>query len=170
MEKGRRSLMNNYGLRFRKGDVEIEIQGDKNFVEKKFEELYSKIFGAIVPAKQKILTEVSPIEKIVASEHLDSKDLREYMKKFRTTNNTEKMMVAARYLYERLNKKSFTLFDIKSIYKIMRWQTSKNPSSFLQKFRQKKYIYLLPQKRDGKPLYVLTEKGIKFTETLRKRG
>jgi len=158
--------MNNYGIRFRKGDIEIEIQGDKEFVGQKFEELYSKVFSAIVPVEKPTKEEVK--KKEVFLEHLKPEDVKEYMKKFRVTNNTHKMMVAAMYLQERLDKKSFTLLDLKSIYKIMRWQISTNPSSFLQKFREKKYIYLLPKKKDGKPLYVLTEKGIKFAESLKK--
>ncbi len=161
--------MNAYGIKFRKGDVEIEIHGDKNFVESKFEELYSKTFGAIVHIKEKEIPQVeAPPKKQEAVETLSPEDVKEYMRMFKVMNNTQRIMVAARYLQEKLNKRSFTLADVKSVYKVMKWGISKNPSSFLQKFRQKKYIYPLPQKKGGKPLYVLTEKGVEFTESLKK--
>ncbi len=171
-------MSNVYVLKFKKGDVEIEVHGDRNFVERKFEELYGKVFEAIVHVKEEPVKKPAVVEKAppkpvkkpekAVAEALDPKDVKEFVRSFKTPTNTEKMLVAARYLRDKAKKKSFTLSDIKSVYKIMRWELSKNPSSFLAKFRKRKFIYQLPQKRDGKPLYMMTEQGVKYTEGLKK--
>ncbi|MEO0280268.1 MAG: hypothetical protein ABIN23_05055 [candidate division WOR-3 bacterium] len=151
--------MPTYLIRIKEGDLELEIQGDRDFVERKFKEFLKTFFKKF------------PEKKYIEKEKYEEGDLektKDYFKNFKIKSNTEKMLLAARFHYENFGRKSFTLSDIKSIYKIMKWKISKNPSTFLQKFREKNFIYSLPKKRNGKPLYVLTEKGLEFTESLRK--
>ncbi len=159
--------MSTYLIRIKEGNLELEIQGDRDFVERKFKE-FLKTFFKKFPEEKYIEKEKYFEKEKIKLEESNLEKTKDYFKNFKIKSNTEKMLLAARFYYENFGRKSFTLSDIKSIYKIMKWKISKNPSTFLQKFRKKNFIYSLPKKRNGKPLYVLTEKGLEFTESLRK--
>lgn len=160
--------MSTYLIKVKDKDLEIEVQGDREFVEKKFREFLETFFKKFPKEKYEIKGGHFEKEKGKLLEEDDIEKIKDYFKNFKIKTNTEKILLAARFYYENFGKKSFTLSDIKSIYKMMKWKNSKNPSTFLQKFKEKKLIYSLPKKRDGKPLYVLTEKGLEFTEELKK--
>ncbi len=160
--------MSTYLIRVKDKDLEIEVQGDREFVEKKFKEFLETFFKKFPEEKYGEKRRYFEKERGKLQEEDDIEKIKDYFKNFKIKTNTEKMLLAARFYYENFGKKSFTLSDIKSIYKMMKWRISKNPSTFLQKFKEKKLIYSLPKKRDGKPLYVLTEKGLEFTEDLKK--
>ncbi|MEN3045723.1 MAG: hypothetical protein ABDH49_01860 [Candidatus Hydrothermales bacterium] len=155
-----------FGIKYRKKDTELEVYGDIEFVEKKFNELYEILFekkgkdSKAEGAKLKRVSEGLP--------EIDIDKVKSYFKNYEVKNNTQRILLSAKFIHEVLQKKSFSLSDIRNIYKIMKWKISKNPSAFIQKFKKKKFLYVLPQKRSGRPIYALTESGLNFTEQFKK--
>jgi hypothetical protein len=157
---------NSYVIRYKSKDIEIEVQGDRQFVERKFDELLQKFIAPLPVKKEEIMESFS--EKIDRpSEGIEVKELKEFMKKFYTDYHPQRILLVARFLKEKAGKKSFSIFDIRHIYKLMRWSITRNPAAFLLKLRKKKYLATIP-KKTGRHLYIITEKGIKKTEEFRK--
>ncbi|MEN3044154.1 MAG: hypothetical protein ABDH37_02910 [Candidatus Hydrothermales bacterium] len=155
-----------FGIKYRKKDFEFEVYGDREFVEKKFSELYKTFVEKRETYLAKEFIKLKkPLEGMF---EIDSEKVKSFFKNYTAKNNTQRIILSAKFIYEVLQKKSFSLFDIRNIYKIMKWKISRNPSTFIQKFKRKKFLYVLPQKKGGRPIYALTESGLRFADQFKK--
>ena len=145
---------NNYRIKYRKGDFEVEVQGDKVWVEKKFAELTSKEI-AIKGAK------VRRIEGVPGTlgEFLDMKG--------NPKKHTDISAVFAYWLHKVDKMKSFNVGDIEGCYDLTRQTKSSNVHVTMTANVQRHIFAETKEKKDGKKAWVITRKGEEHVEQMK---
>jgi hypothetical protein len=147
-----------YRVRLRKGDFEIDVQGDKEYVENKFKELldYYSVGRTAQPVRKE-----QQSSSTVSSRDLS---LREFIDQYNTTAHTDMVLLIGYYLEKYRNQESFTVTDIRGCYKEIREKLS-NAGPFINQNVRKGFLMEAPKKDgDKKVTYSLTRKGIQFIE------
>lgn len=149
----------NYKLRIVKNDIEIEVGGDKNFVETKFKKLTNEYFNKTgnnllsqYPGKVKIKSDKSNISIINFVNQKKPK-----------LTSTELMPVLVYYAKHFERAEQFNEKDMKNLYR--RYDISKRPKNIYQAIldvnRFKGYFESVPK---AKGFFRLTEAGEHFVE------
>lgn len=158
LEKGGTFMIEStYVLRYKKGDIEIEVQGDKAFVEEKFKELLN-LGGQAAEKREK-----APAEQITQTEK--SMSLSEFMKRRNPKSHGDKILVFGYYLEKIKGYESFNLDDIEKCYQDARLPKTKNFSLYITRLIRKGYLMDSEQKKDNKKAWKLTKDGIDYVET-----
>lgn len=159
-EGGSTMLETNYLLRYKKGDLEIEVQGDKTFVEEKFKELFELKIGSA----QKEEAVSSPIQsqtevgrKISLAEFLKTKNLK---------SHGDKILVLGYYLEKVMNESSFNMSDIEKCYVQARLPKTTNFRPYISQLIHDGYIMDAEEKKENKKAWILTDTGLKYVESL----
>ena len=105
-------MTDTYRIRIKKGNVEIEVEGDKDFVEKHIGELKNELLKFI--RKMPIEDSGKVIEK--TNEELENISLAEFYKLKSPKDHNETVMVFAYWMTEKENKKEITPKDIDKCY------------------------------------------------------
>jgi len=152
-------LESNYSIKYRKGDLEIEVHGDKDFVESKFKELFER---KLEPVSKK--AEV----KIEAAVSEDKKDmsLAEFLNSKQTKGHDDKILVFGYYLEKFADESSFNVKDIEKCYQEVALPPTKNIPTYTTILIKKGYIMSVPEKKDNKKAWQLTQSGEKYVEGL----
>jgi predicted nucleotidyltransferase component of viral defense system len=153
-------LEGNYSIKYKKGDLEIEVQGDKAFVEEKFKELLE--IKPVIPQKESVVT--SPIQfqeeasrKVSMGEFLKSKDPK---------SHGDKILVFGYYLENFIDESSFNLNDIEKCYNQARIPKTKNFPQYIAQLIRDGYLMDFEEKKDNKKAWILTDSGLKYVEGL----
>jgi len=143
-----------YRIKYRKGDFEVEVQGDKDWVEKKFAELTSKEI-AIKGAK------VLRIEGMPGTlgEFLDMKG--------NPKKHTDISVVFAYWLLKVDKMKSFNVENIEKCYDLTRQTKSSNIHVTMTTNVQRHVFGEAKEKKDGKKAWVITRKGEEYVEQMK---
>jgi len=147
-----------YRWRIKRGDVEFEVEGDKEFVEKHVEE-----FKKEIPA---IAKESVPTEKIITSEtskekgRLSGLSLAEFYKQKKPKGDIEVAITIAYYLTRSREKEEFANLEIKQEAKKLGYTLS-NPAYTLKEAAKGKKAYV---NKIGKGIWELTSEGKKLVE------
>jgi hypothetical protein len=145
-------------IRIKRGDFEIEVEGEKEFVEKKFQEL---IDSSPFPKISQPLT--SP-PKQVFDNTSKTLSLREFIDQFNTKAHMDYILLIAYYLEKYRSQESFTVTEIKGAYSEMREKLT-NAGPFINQNVKKGYLMEAPSKEGvKKATYSLTRKGMQFIE------
>lgn len=143
-----------YRIKFRKGDVEIEIQGDRNWVEHKFEELIDK--------------EVAIVSGETPRAEGMPKTLVEFLgMKGNLTKHTDICVVFAYWLFKVENMESFNVKDLNTCYDRTRTVKSSNINQVANDNISRKYFAEAPEKKDGSKAWVITRPGEEYVEQLK---
>lgn len=104
----------NYKIRIKLGKVEIEVEGDKEFVEKHIEEFKKEIPKIVkeLPSKEKTVIPETQEEKV----ELKGLSLVEFYKQKDPKNHNETVVVFAYWLTEKEKKEEFSPKDIENCY------------------------------------------------------
>jgi hypothetical protein len=142
-----------YKIRLRKGDFEVEVQGDQKWVEQKFEELTSK-------AKEKSIP--SPSEDQIP------KTLGEFLEmKHNPQKHTELVAVYAYWLLKVENQQSFNVKDIISCYDSTRRVKPKNANMIINANIRSNLFAPASENKDGYKAWFLTHTGEEFVKNLK---
>lgn len=152
-------LESNYSIRYRRGDLEIEVQGDKNFVETNFKELLE--LKRPVEAKQPIIT-----GEVQLTDAGKKYSLAEFLKTKDAKNHGDKILVFAYYLQEYENISSFNLDDIEQCYMKVKVPKTTNFSPYFTQLVSKGYIMDATEKKDNKKSWTLTNSGDEYVGSL----
>lgn len=153
-----------YTIRYRKGDLEIEVQGDKVFVEEKFKELLSlKPMGA-----QKEPT-ISPASKSL-DETGKKVSLAEFLKTKNLKSHGDKILAFGYFLEKAKGFSSFNLDEIEGCYMEARLPKTKNFSPYITQLIRDGILMDAAEKKDNKKAWTLTESGLKYVEGLVQEG
>ncbi len=147
-----------YKIRIKEGTFEIELQGDKEWVERKIKE-----FIAEKKLKTTRLLE-APSESIpeTLGEFLDVKG-----------NPRKHTDIVAVFAYWLLKKKGLRLFNVKDIiecYKITRIAKPKNPNQIINANVRRHIFAEADEKKDGLKAWVLTRTGEAYVEQMGRSG
>lgn len=155
-------LESNYLIRYKKGDLEIEVQGDKTFVEEKFKELSEFKY---IPVKK----DTNIPQMIPAQEELDKKlSLVEFLKSKNLKSHGDKILVFSYYLEKNMNESSFNINDIEKCYLQTRTPKTKNFRPYITQLIRDGYIMDADEKKNNKKAWILTDAGLKYVEELGK--
>jgi hypothetical protein len=148
-----------YRIKLRRGDFEIEVQGDKEYVESKFRELLDT--QPFPKTAQPLTTQ----PKSLSTDGTKPLSLREFVDQFNTKAHMDFILIIGYYLEKYRGQDSFTVSDIKSAYTEMREKLT-NAGPFITQNVRKGFLMEAPQKEGvKKAMYSLTRKGIQFIES-----
>lgn len=145
---------NDYKIRVRRGDFEVEIEGDKEWVESKYKEL-TTVKIAIPPPEA---TKTGSLPETLG-EFLDLKG--------NPSKHTDSVAVFAYWLFRGDNMATFNVQDILGCYDKTR---KVKPSNVNQIINQNVATHLFadaPEKKDGFKAWVITRKGEEYVEQMK---
>lgn len=144
----------NYKIRLRKGEFEVEVQGDKQWVAQKFEELTSE---------ERKTTLSSP-----TSEEQIPQTLGEFLEeKNNPQKHTELVAVYAYWLFKVEKQQSFNVKDILSCYDRTRRVKPKNTNQIINANIRTHLFAPAKENKDGYKAWFLTHTGEEFVKNLK---
>lgn len=152
-----------YRLRFRQADTEFEIEGDRTYVTKTYQDL-KEILGLSERAKP-ILTGEQKTTKSSLTKPLGGKTSspREFIDRYGVKRHVD-IVLAFGYFLERVrNQKSFTGADINTCYYEAKVEPS-NTSQMIINNIKKGLIMPQSKKAGARASYTLTRTGEQFIE------
>jgi len=160
-ERRLKMIETHYSIKYKDGDSEIEVHGDKDFVESKFKEFLELKKPAEVqhPIQKDEVSKTPPEKKYSLAEYLKTKDDK---------SHSDKILIFAFYLEEYENMSSFSLNDIEQCYKKVRIPKTKNFSPYIRQITHNGYITEASEKKDSKKAWTLTQNGIDYVKSLSK--
>jgi len=149
-----------YRIRIKQGEVEIEVEGDKEFVEKHIRELRGEVSKTVKESPLK--EEVSTLETLKDVAQLEKLSLTEFYKQKRPSGHNETVLVFAYWLTKKESKEEFKPKDILSCYDEVRVPKPKNIHQHMIELASGKRAYLTKGSKKG--FYRLTLTGEEFVE------
>ncbi len=150
----------NYRIKIKQGEIEIEVEGDKEFVEKHIEEFKKELprIAKELPSKEKIVSPEIPEKE----SELEKLSLAEFYKQKDPKNHNETVVVFAYWLTKKEKKEEFKTKDIGACYDEARISKPKNITQHVQAVASGKKAYLT--KGSARTYYKLTLTGEEFVE------
>jgi len=152
-----------YRIRVNLGRIDLEIEGDKGFIEEKLSDL-----GWL----KKLLEDLEAFEKISVKvdreAELEKPSFIEYISSFEPRTNPQRFLAIAYYLYKYENR-DITYEDIENYYKHARWPLPGNPRDVMSNLIREGFMEDAG-KIDGKKAFRILRKGIGFIESLLRGG
>jgi len=144
----------NYRIKVRKGDFEVEVQGDKDWVEGKYKELTTqeKTVSLGVQTAAKGMPET-------LGELLDLKG--------NPSKHTDSMAVFAYWMYKVEKKNSFNVKDIIDCYDKTRKAKPSNPNQIINQDVARHIFSEAPEEKDGLKAWVITRTGEEYVEEMK---
>lgn len=144
-----------YRIRLRKGDFEIEVQGDKDWVEKKFEELKTEKIS---------IAEVKEAEK--------PKGMPETLGEFlglkgNPQKHTDTVAVFGYWLFKVEKIESFTVKDIVRCYDRTRKPKPSNSNQIINQNVATHIFAEAAEKKDRYKAWVITRTGEEYVEQMK---
>jgi hypothetical protein len=138
----------NYRIKIKKGDTEIDIAGDKNFVEKHIEKYKKEVFE---PSKKISDEEISPIREGKKKESgLDEISLSEFYKKKKPKDykkHDENILIFSYYLSEIEKNEEFSPKNIEDCYEETSIPKPSNTARDMKSLASGKKAYLIKSSR-----------------------
>jgi hypothetical protein len=144
----------NYRIKIRKGDFEVEVQGDKIWVESKFKELTTQ--EVAISVSKKVATEGIPE---TLGEFLDQKG--------NPSKHTDSMAIFAYWLFKVEKAESFNVKDMIDCYDKTRKAKPSNPNQIINQNVQRHIFAEASEKKDGLKAWVITRTGEEFVEQMK---
>jgi len=138
-------MTDTYRIRIKNGNAEIEVEGDKDFVEKHIGELKNELLKFI--RKMPIEDSGKVIEK--TNEELENISLAEFYKLKSPKDHNETVMVFAYWMTEKENKKEITPKDIDKCYSKIGVPKPVNIPDIMKKLASGKKAYLVKTGKRG---------------------
>jgi len=142
-----------YRIRYRKDNFEVEVQGDKEWVDKKFEELTSKEISIVEERR-----EVKGMPGTIG-EFLDTKG--------DPKKHTDIAAIFAYWLFKVEHMESFNVKDILDCYDRTRKTKPGNPNEAINGNVEKHIFEMAKEKKDGFKAWVITRTGEEYVEQLK---
>jgi hypothetical protein len=145
----------NYRIRYKFKDFEVEVQGDKAWVEAKFKELTTPETS---PEVVKTIKPATGIEKLPES-------LAEFLNQLGNPEQHSTLVVIFAYwLVHKEGYQSFNVKDIEKCYTDTRIPASTNTSQYLNEAQGDGYFKRLEEKKDNYVAWTITPSGDKFVK------
>ena len=142
-----------YRIKLKKGDFEIEVQGDKSWVESKFKQLTTEEISILVA--REAIPEGMPE---TLGEFLDQKG--------NPQKHTDVVAVFAYWLFKAEKMKSFNAKDIVECYNRTRRTKPSNPNQIINQNVATHLFAEAEEKKDGYKAWVITRTGEEYVEKM----
>lgn len=151
----------NYRIKYKKGNFEVEVQGDKDWVEAKFKELTTKeitIVGAKVPK----------IEGAKIEEMTLPSSLAEFIRqKGSPSRHSDLVIIFGYWLFHKRGIRVFNRIDIEACYSDARIPESTNTAQMINGAQAAGYLRREGERKDGKIAWTITPTGEKQVEQMK---
>jgi len=147
-----------YRIRIKSGEVEIEAEGDKDFVEKHIEEFKKEMPGIANELPSKEVTQEIPGKRV----ELERLSLAEFYKQKQPKDHNVTIVVFAYWLTKHENQREFTPKAIEACYGQIAIPKPSNIPQFMKTLASGKKAYL--QRGDRRGQYKLSMTGEEFVE------
>ena len=145
----------NYRIKYRKGDFEVDVQGDKAWVEAKFKELTS---GKFV-----LETKVTEAEKGTLPS-----SLAEFIRqKGSPSRHIALVTIFGYWLFHKRNIRVFNRNDIEACYSDARIPESTNTAHQLNRAQARGYFRREEERKDGLIAWTITPTGEEHVEQMK---
>jgi len=149
-----------YRIKIRMGDKELEVEGDKDFVEKSIDNLYEKIYGKVAPeVPSKVIS--LPSERPSFNEYL-SEIAKVFGKDPDKLTGYQKILLIAYYVFKYENR-DFTYDDIEKYSGEARLSGLANPRQYMSDLIRKGYLQESETEGKKKSFKIL-RRGIQYVE------
>lgn len=147
----------NYRIRIKLRDVEIEAEGDKEFVEKHIEEFKKEMpkIAKELPSKEKVVVSEVAKEKV----GLPEQSLGELYSQAQPQGNMETVLVFAYYLTEKEGKEQFKIADIRRCFNETQIREPGNLSRDMKTLASAKKVCLTRRGKGPGAQYTLIRPG-----------
>lgn len=135
-----------YRIKLKKGDFEVEVEGDKSWVESKFKQLTTEEIG--FAGAIETMPEGMPE---TLGEFLDQKG--------NPQKHTELVVVFAYWLFKVEKMESFNVKDIIDCYDTTRRAKPSNPNQMINQNVASHFFAEVKEKKDGYKAWVITRTG-----------
>lgn len=151
-----------YKIRVRKGDFEVEVEGDKQWVENKFKDLTSE--EVVTALKVQVEPMVKAEEKPKVKGELPV-SLAEFLKQKGSPQQHKTLVVLFGYwLFHKRNIRTFNLRDISVCYDDARIPESTNTSQIMNLAQADGYFKRVEERKEGLVAWTITPTGEKYVE------
>jgi len=153
----------NYRIRYKKRDFEIEVQGDKAWVEGKFEQLKKDMLSKAVMSDSPTSQTTTPI----AGETTLAGSLVEFIRgKGNPRGHTNRAVLFAYWLFKKENMSSYNTTDIEKCFDETRLPKPANTSDVMNRLQAQGFVTTTAEK-DGKKAWVITGTGEQQVEQMK---
>jgi hypothetical protein len=143
-----------YRIKVKQGDLEVEVQGDKDWVERKFKEVTTQE----IPIS--ISKEVVPKEM--------SRTLGEFLdQKGNPSKHTDSVVVFAYWLFKVEKMATFNVQDILDCYNKTRKAKPSNVNQIINQNVASHIFAEAPEKKDSLKAWVITRTGEEYVEQMK---
>ena len=151
-----------YKIRLKAEGFELEIEGDREFVESKVSDLswLDEVFEKVGSKKAISGEKAETVEEKPA--------FTEFANRVSPKKNWEKFLTIAYYLY-RWENRDLTYEDVKNFYKRIRWPMPGNARDVMSNLIKEGYMEEAEKLNDRKAFRIL-QKGIRYVEEALQRG
>jgi len=143
-----------YRIKIKKGEYELEVEGDKDWVETKFKELISKEVS--IPMAQEVSEKGMPE---TLGEFLDQKG--------NPSKHTDSIAVFAYWLFKVEKMESFNVKDITVCYDRTRKPKPSNPNQIINQNVANHIFAEASEQKDGLKAWVITRTGEEYVEQMK---
>lgn len=153
-----------YRIKLKRGDYEFEVQGDKAWVEGKFEELVKDI-PPIAP-----LTSTSgsqPPAPTTGAGTLPGTIVEFIKAKGNPSKHTDTAVLFAYWLFKKENMTSYNIEDINNCYDQTRIPKPANISDMMNQIQSQGFVATVKEEKDGKKAWVITTTGETYVEQMK---
>lgn len=151
----------NYRIKYRKGDFEVDVQGDKDWVEAKFKELTTKeitIVGAKVPK-----IEGAKIEEVALPS-----SLAEFIRqKGSPSRHSDLVTIFGYWLFHKRGIRVFNRIDIETCYSDARIPESTNTAQIINGAQGMGYFRREEERKENLIAWTITPTGEKHVEQMK---
>lgn len=152
-----------YKFRLRSGSLELELEGDKEFLESKLSDL-----SWLDAFLEKFSGPGKPIQIKEAPQLSEKPSFVEFASLLNPKTNWEKFLSIAYYLYK-WKGKDLTYEDVEKYYGQARWPMPRNIWDVMSNLIREGYMEDAGKQNDRKAFRIL-RKGIEYVEASLKRG
>jgi hypothetical protein len=154
----------NYRIRYKKGDFEVEVQGDKTWVEGKFEEFRKELPTKAPPPTH---SGSQPTTQTAVDTTLPASLAEFIIAKGNPNEHTDIEVLCAYWLLKKENMNSYNATDIKNCYDKARIAKPTNINDIMNTIQSSGHIMEVSEKKDGKKAWVITGTGEKYVEQMK---
>lgn len=149
-----------YRIHFKRADAELEVEGDKKFVTKHYNEFKASL-GREVAAKPTLLPEVKAGRGSAASKsEIKPASPREFLDRYALKRHVDIVLAFGYFLEKSRSLKSFSAVDVNACYYEAKIEPSNTSQMIINNI--KKGFMMQAQRSGAKRTYMLTRTGEQF--------
>jgi len=150
-----------YGVRVRKRDVEVDVWGSREFVEKTFEKLKNEFLQESVEAAR--VQEPQPLLQGVTFTEYLAEEAKKIGREPDMLKGYEKILLIGYYLYM-VEKRDFTYDDVEKLKEEARLSGLENPRQYMSILIRKGYVSETGVE-GGKKIFKMLRRGLQYVES-----